>query len=647
MRFVLIASVLVAACGGNVHNPGGQADGGGACSPEGSKQCSGASYQTCTNGTWVDTQDCPVACDLGLGCVQCQPNEVYCQSGDVWMCDGSGNPGSMLQACTGYAVCIDGACQDACADAAQNRSYIGCEYWAVDLDNALEVGCVQTNMGCVAFQQTSPGDCSAWTVYVPMGLVAETVPTCLRTQGNTTYSAGLCDPPSNSCPTGFTCNTTAAMCVLDAQHSPFAIVVSNPQAHDAHVVVTGPGGETINQTVMAGEVVPIRPQGAGVIPDESVDGTVQAKKAYEITSDLPIVAYQFNPLDNSFVFSNDASLLIPRTAFDTDYYVMSWPTLDRRNPAPGQDPYYGYLTVVAWQDNTQITVTPTAAVQASATQTTIAAGTPTTFTLGAFDVLQLEASGTGDLTGTHIVSTNSTSFGVFGGHEAADFGESTPPDSTHTRGPCCADHLEEMLFPSSTWGKTFAIARSQQRLDEPDYIRIMGQMAGTAVTFTPAPSAMVAGDCTNIGAGEFCDVKIQGDTEISSNNPILIGHLLESTIWQTSTGAAVGTGDPSLAIAVPTEQYRTSYTILVPNDYTANYLSISAAATGGVTVDGTAISLTAFPGGGTHRAARVPVAAGQHTIQCADGCGVLVYGWSDAVSYMFAGGLDLKQIVIL
>ena len=38
--------------------------------------------------------------------------------------------------------------------------------------------------------------------------------------------------------------------------------------------------------------------------------------------------------------------------------------------------------------------------------------------------------------------------------------------------------------------------------------------------------------------------------------------------------------------------------------------------------------------------------AGQHTIHCADGCGVLVYGYSDAVSYMFAGGLDLKQIVI-
>ncbi len=102
---------------------------------------------------------------------------------------------------------------------------------------------------------------------------------------------------------------------------------------------------------------------------------------------LPIVAYQFNPLDNVDVFSNDASLLIPRTAFDTTYYVMSWPTLDNRDPAPGTSDFYGYLTVVAWQDGTVIEVTPTAAVEASATMSTIAAGTPTQFTLNAFEVL--------------------------------------------------------------------------------------------------------------------------------------------------------------------------------------------------------------------------------------------------------------------
>jgi len=133
-------------------------------------------------------------------------------------------------------------------------------------------------------------------------------------------------------------------------------------------------------------------------------------------------------------------------------------------------------------------VTPTAAVQASATAQSIAANATVMFTLNAFDVLQLEASGTGDLTGTHIAAVNGMPFGVFGGHEATDFGETTPPDSTHTQGPCCADHLEEMLFPSSTWGKAFAITRSQQRTNEPDLLRIMAQKPNTTVSFTALPT---------------------------------------------------------------------------------------------------------------------------------------------------------------
>jgi hypothetical protein len=101
-----------------------------------------------------------------------------------------------------------------------------------------------------------------------------------------------------------------------------------------------------------------------------------------------------------------------------------------------------------------------------------------------------------------------------------------------------------------------------------------------------------------------------------------------------------------MAIAVPVEQFRTDYTILIPNAYAMNYLSIAAPATGGVNVDNNPVTLANFQGNSGYRSAIVPVTAGQHTIHCADTCSVLVYGYDDAVSYMFAGGLDLKQIVI-
>jgi hypothetical protein len=349
------------------------------------------------------------------------------------------------------------------------------------------------------------------------------------------------------------------------------------------------------------------------------------------------------------VFSNDASLLIPRTAFDTQYFTLSWPTLDRRHPASPfatpQHNYFGYVAIVAAQDNTVVEVTPTAAVQASATQTSIPAGQAKQFTLAAHEVLTLQASGTGDLTGTKIRSVDgTTTFGVFAGHEAMIDGEAQAPDGQHTAGPCCADHLEEMMFPTSTWGKTFAIARSQPRgTNEKDILRIMAQKPNTTVTFDPAPAN---GTCAALAPGKFCQVKISTDTVITSTEPILIGHYLQSAIWQDPFfGSAVGSGDPSFAVAVPTEQFRTDYTILIPSAYSKNFMSITAPASGGVFVDGLAIQLQPF-GSGAYRSARHMVTTGQHKITCPAGCGVEVYGYSDAVSYMFAGGLDLKPIVI-
>jgi hypothetical protein len=552
-----------------------------------------------------------------------------CQDGDVHSCGPDGNVGGVVTACTGSNICQNGACVDACMDAAMKRSYTGCEYWAADLDNAVEVLGTPSIFGCALL---APGS------------VQRNMQVCYDSANQTT--AGLCDPPGNTCPTGFTCQMTN-VCVLDAQHSPFAIVVSNPQARAVDVTVTAGGGQTFTKSVPAGQVLALQPQMNGM-PDASLDGTGKEHKAYKVVSTLPIVAYQFNPLDNANVFSNDASLLVPRAAFDIEYYALSFESENRRMPPPGQDSthnYHSYVSVVAWQDNTMIEITPTAAVEASATQATIAAGTPTMFTLMAHDVLTLQASGAGDLTGTKIKAVNgTTTFGVFGGHEAMGFGETTPPDSTHTAGPCCADHIEEMMFPTSTWGKTFAVARSQSRGSmEPDMLRIMAQKPGTMITFNPA---VTGANCSNLGPGQSCQVKIMVDTSIQSNEPILVGHYLESAIWQDLLfGTSVGEGDPSMALAVPTEQYRSDYTILVPSAYAKNFLTISAPANGAVLIDGQPATMAPFAGG-AYRSNRTMVTAGQHKIACPAGCGVLVYGYGQAVSYMFAGGLDLKQIVI-
>jgi hypothetical protein len=66
-----------------------------------------------------------------------------------------------------------------------------------------------------------------------------------------------------------------------------------------------------------------------------------------------------------------------------------------------------------------------------------------------------------------------------------------------------------------------------------------------------------------------------------------------------------------------------------------------------VTLDGVNISTELTPMGSNGRSAgRIAVQPGQHKLACPGGCGLEVYGYSEAVSYFFAGGLDLEQIVI-
>jgi hypothetical protein len=624
MRGLLALSIVfTVACGPSGHKEGDTDATGPECS-DGAHRCLGSTYQVCSGKMWATQEECSVTCVDMIGCAQCNPGQNVCKDGNVFSCDATGNVGGQVEACTGPNVCDGGMCVNACDAAAMNKSYTGCEYWAADLDNAVEVIGVQGSTDCA----------------LTPGVRNVTMQACGNAANNAV--AGLCDPPNDSCPTNYTCKAMN-VCILDAQGSPFAVVVSNPQSRDVNVTLTAATGASFMKTIAAGQVVALMPQAAPQsIPDQSVDGTGKENKAYKLVSDLPIVAYQFNPLDNVNVFSNDASLLIPRTAYDSEYYVMSWPTEDRR---PSNHSYHGYLAVVAWEDNTMIEVTPTATVRASATQPSLPANQAATFTLMKHDILTLEAAPGGDLTGTKVRAVNGTqTFGVFGGHEAMGFGEMNPPNQTNILGPCCADHVEDMMFPTSTWGKEFAITRSQSRAtNELDVLRIMAQKPNTTITFNPAPT----GTCQTLSPGQSCQVKISTDTAITSSEPILIAHYLESAIWQDPFfGGAVGSGDPSMAIAVPIEQFRKDYTVLVPSQYTKNYMSISAPATGAVLVDNLPIQMTPYTGGSGFRAARHQVVPGQHKISCPNGCGVLVYGYSDAVSYMFAGGLDLKKIVL-
>lgn len=102
-------------------------------------------------------------------------------------------------------------------------------------------------------------------------------------------------------------------------------------------------------------------------------------------------------------------------------------------------------------------------------------------------------------------------------------------------------------------------------------------------------------------------------------------------------------GDPAFLMSVPTEQYRTDYIVLTPQDYRDNYLTIVAPQGTVVELDGTAIRTAPsniVAGWDIHR---VPVTAGTHTVNAERAVGLFAYGYDCDVSYAYPGGLNLES----
>lgn len=266
----------------------------------------------------------------------------------------------------------------------------------------------------------------------------------------------------------------------------FAVVVGAPADGGAAQVEVSRGGAVVTtRSVAAGTseaielpMVPALQQAGGSLFSNASSATVPGG-AYEVHSDVPVVAYQFNPLHFStglldHSYTNDASLLIPEHSLTGSYKVQTWRTWEH---SPFSQ-YRGFAAVAATEDGTTVTFT-------SSTQTAdgvpgaVPPGGTITVTLDRGDVVQVlsGASASDDLTGTSISA--SAAVATFRGHDCTCM----PLDQA------ACDHLEEMAFPVETWGALVPVTA----LQHPDgaglataQYRIQGRTGGIGLTFEPA-----------------------------------------------------------------------------------------------------------------------------------------------------------------
>ncbi|MEE2778879.1 MAG: hypothetical protein VYE15_00040, partial [Myxococcota bacterium] len=537
-----------------------------------------------------DVSSCPTLCMDGQ-CVECAPGVTRCDGDMVEVCkeDGSGwkNDQNCWEEGAGL-ICLAGECIDACAWSLKLNTNVGCEYWAVDLD------------------QTEPGG-----------------------------------------------------------DSPFAIVVSNVHESDPSQVSVYRNGVLVAEA----EIAPSSLEIFNVAPNNVV-GTMKTNNAFRIRATRPIVAYQFNPLENIGVFSNDASMLIPSNSLGTSYRVLGWPS-----SLGGFD---AYVTVVATTDNTEVTLEVTAPTsQGVGSIPELAAGESWTTALNAGQVLSVETSSWGgDLSGS-LVTANKP-IAVFSGHQCANVPDTTacvagacqfapgwscgsPLDCPIL---CCCDHLEEQLFPIAAWGKTYVGARSTRRGQENEHWRLVAAEDDTSVVLIP-PVAVIP----SLEAGEVVDFAAKGSFFLESDKPVLLGQFLageyapgvdvgtcesgsctnmvqscsadQQCVGDAEPGDA-GIGDPAFALAVPVEQLRDEYIFLVPNKYEADHLAIYAPADTSISLDG--VSVDAEPWESIAEGWKVlhlPVVDGVHHLKGDQAFGVLVHGFDSFVSYAYPAGMNL------
>ena len=400
----------------------------------------------------------------------------------------------------------------------------------------------------------------------------------------------------------------------------FAIAVANTSGAMADVTVTRGANMITNFQVAPGDVVVSNLPWVNSLTKGSGPSTKVADGAYRLRSTQPVTVYQYNPIGSTT--TNDASLLLPVNAWGDTYVVAAWPKWGN---------YPGFYAVVASEDGTTVTLTPSATGGSVQAGGGVAANGTGQISLDEGDVLQVMTSAS-DLTGTRVSADKPIQ--VFGGHECTD----VPLNIV------ACDHLEEALIPLDALAKEYFVVPpihpSNANAEKAQIVRITATEADTTLTFDP--DQPVNKNLTN--AGDYLEISMSTAAyKVSADKKILV------TQYMVGQAAGYGLSDPAMVQAIPSEQFRTDYLFHAATNWTANYVDVIAPDGATVTVDGAMVPVGSWKSIGATGWSWAHVqlsnaGTGNHQVQGDQAVGITVYGVQNYGSYWYPGGLDLTVI---
>lgn len=659
LLFSSLACALLFACnnGGDVHALHPDA-GLGAC-PDGGTTvvCVGTLATTCVAGVAHGLLDCATSgnvCVEGLGCRACMPHAETCEGETLGVCRADGSGLDVITTCdpaTTGQHCTDMGCIDLCARAAADRSYVGCEYFAVPTLNP-------------------------------------------ELQAEFSFAVAIANP-----------NLVAAEVTVTQGLSRIAATTVAPGAVETLVLPWVPAlREDRSASVIARGAAYRIVANVPVIVDQF--NPLEFRLNHDCAGELGAGASDHV----CYSYTNDASLLLPAAALTGSYVAISRPTLFTHETIPSLslDDYYvapGFITIIG-ADDAPVTVTVLAHGHIAASTTpgsmdggvpdggtldptdgsvpdggimpdgsvpdggaldggapgplavipALAPGESTTFTLAKGDVVQLvgtspldcpttlerepmstmeqtvgycQLGNDYDLTGTEIRATGRVA--VISGH-SCDF---VPFD----RWAC--DHLEEQMFPFETWDTDAVVSITKQLRGEPNLVRVVSGADDNVVSFDPAS---IHAPIT-LQRFEYEEVVAPTDVRVSGTGPISVAQFLVGQDYAGLGASGAGAvGDPSMGLAVPVSQERSDYTFLVPTTYTTSYINVTAEAAAHLVLDGHPLGGFTPIGSSGLTTARIQLRGGVHHATGDRPFALLVYGYASFTSYLYTGGLNFRVI---
>ena len=365
--------------------------------------------------------------------------------------------------------------------------------------------------------------------------------------------------------------------------------------------------------------------------------------AFHITSDYPVVVYQVAAYGSGQNGYASATLLLPTSAWDTNYLAVN---------AYGTDPALPdglpSLNIVAREDATDVMILPKVDIAPGMLVRGAMAGVPVTYTLNAGEFLQITQ--TEELTGSPIQSTKPV--GVFGASACMQV----------PSGVFDCDSAHQQIPPVRALGSEYAAVRHRGRMggiDEAPPWRLVGAVTGTQLTWKPstppgAPTALDLGEVAEFTAAGPFVVRSQG-----GDYPFYLGGYMTGGVPFNNEG------DPEWVNVIPPSQYLNRYVIFTDPTYPETSLvvvrtpSMVDGSFAPVTL-GCAGELTGWQPFGEYEYTRVDLVTGnfQNVGNCSNGrqemsstvpFGVTVWGWGVSiqyqnVSYAYPAGASFQSI---